>query len=75
MMEKDSAVFILDRPFADKKTEIYLSVGTCLKDFVPTVVNKPDLAYVVLVNGRVSDMAYCVKRGDVVLCVPQLAGG
>ena len=75
MEEQNYAILTLDRPFFDRKTEIHLPVGTCLKEFLPTAVDKPGLAYVVLVNGRVSDVEYCVERGDVIICLPQIAGG
>lgn len=75
MEEQNCAVLTLDRPFVDRKIELYLPVGTCLQAYLPKVITAPGLAYVVLVNGRVSDLDYCVRRGDEILCLPQIAGG
>lgn len=75
MSSLEAGVLILDKPLVEERTELDLAVGVCLKDVIKTLKVKPGLSFVMLVNGRVSDGNYNVQAGDVITCLPQIAGG
>ena len=75
MASLKGALLILDKPLVDERTEINLTAGVWLKDVAKTLDVKPGLSFVMLVNGRVSDGNYNVQAGDVITCLPQIAGG
>ena len=78
MVEMDQLKFaslILDKPLVDHKTVLSIPGGSYLRDVLSGIRINSGFAFVVLINGIVSDSDCYVQHGDVIHCLPQIIGG
>ena len=69
------ATLILDKPLVNEKIRVQLAPGSKLTEFLASIEIKPGFAFVVLVNGLVSESDIIVQSGDEIRCLPQITGG
>ncbi len=75
MAKINHAILFLDKPMVEEKIRMQIPAGTKLNDVLASIVIKPGFAFVVMVNGLVSESDIIVNAGDEIHCLPQISGG
>ncbi len=69
------AILRIDKPLVDQRIDIPIEAGIDLQQILAEIEIKPGFAFVVIVNGLVSESKYIVQAGDMIQCLPQITGG
>lgn len=69
------ATLVIDKPLVDQKIVMEISAGVNLQQILAEIEIKPGFAFVVMINGLVSESKYIVQVGDIIYCLPQITGG
>lgn len=65
----------LEKPLVAEKMTIAVPAGKNLRDILADVKIEAGFAFVVVVNGVVSESNIIIQAGDEIHCLPQITGG
>ncbi len=74
-VRENYATLHLEKPLVSEKVIFQIPAGENLQKILEQVEICPGFAFVVMINGLVSESNIIVNAGDEIHCLPQITGG